>query len=392
MIMKRLLTLLSSIVLLFLSGCWDSEVEWLPDSSGFVYIKEDGTLAHYDVARQAWRVITKIDANGEGKPAVSLDGKQIAVCRQITSGTNESIELLVYSLGGTLLHRAGPFGLTTNEGVRQLKAGNRFGRCYWSPDGSRLCMEVQAPAPANGGRPAGGETGTSNRIPFPTLSWYDLGQQTFHEQKGVCLAMDLNCWDYSPYIPDGRGLLVVQPVRTDAGYLHIPETQSAVIVNWQGEITELQHPPARTASSGTNHRPEFLKSEWVGNILQLGGNDKTLVVDLPARRIHVQRQPATSLPDAQKLSHVAPMDEDTFAFSRSYQRGSTSHFRLGLLRAIGLRATGNVAVELADVSDVLNARVSPDRKHIVVHAIREGRTVLLVTSTDQHHVNEVPFD
>ncbi len=295
MITKRLLTLLSSIAILLLSGCWDSEVEWLPDSSGFVYIKEDGTLAHYDMARQAWRVITKIDANGEGKPAVSPTGKQIAVCRQIISGTNESIELLVYSLGGTLLHRAGPIGLTTNDGVGQLKPENRFGRCYWSPDGSRLCMEVQAPTAANAGRSPGSETGTSNRIPFPTLGWYDIDQQTFHELKRVCLAMDLNCWDYSPFIPDGRGLLVVQPASSAPGYLDVPHSQSAVIVNWDGEITELKQPPTRTTSFGTNHRPEFLKSEWMGNVLKLGSNN-ALVVDIPARRISFPKEPATTLP------------------------------------------------------------------------------------------------
>lgn len=89
-ITKRLLTLISGVAILLLSGCCDSEVEWLPDSSRFIDIMEDGTLAHYDMARQAWQVITKIHANGEGTRTVSSTGKQIAVCRQITSGTNES--------------------------------------------------------------------------------------------------------------------------------------------------------------------------------------------------------------------------------------------------------------------------------------------------------------
>lgn len=388
MIAIRLRQLLLITALLLLSGCWDSEVEWLPDSSGFVYIKEDGTLAHYDVARQAWRVITKIDATGEGKPAVSPSGKQIAVCRQITTGATESIELLIYSLGGTLLHRSGSFDLTTNGEAGQLEAGIRFGRCYWSPDGARLCLEVQAPISANAGQRSRDEKGTSNRIPFPTLGWYDIGQQTFHELEGVCLALDLNCWDYSPFIPDGCGLLVVQPSQNDTiRVLDIPGTQSAVIVNWDSEITELRHPPARTISVGTKHRPQVLKSEWVGNVLKLGGNDNPLVVDLPARRIYFAKQLTTSFFESQELTNVAPMDDNSYAFSRSYHAGSRAHFRLGMLRANGI-----VKDALADVSDVLNARVSPDGKHIVVRATREGRTVLLITSTDQHHVNEVPFD
>ncbi len=86
------------------------------------------------------------------------------------------------------------------------------------------------------------------------------------------------------------------------------------------------------------------------------------------------------------------MNEDTFAFSRSYQSGSTTRFRLGLLRATDIWPTGNLEVELTDVSNVLNARVSPNGKHIVARAIHEGRTVMLITSIDQHHVNEVPFD
>lgn len=74
----RVTAALVAAVLFCATGCYEREVAWLPDSSGFVYADKKGTrLMHYDVAKKARRVVS--DQGKRLGHAVSPDGKHFAV-------------------------------------------------------------------------------------------------------------------------------------------------------------------------------------------------------------------------------------------------------------------------------------------------------------------------
>src|SRR5437867_1417969 len=76
-----------ALTLASLAGCVPTV--WLPDSSGFIYIKPikvadepSGQLMHFDLAKKTSRVIVKDVGAATTWPALSSDGKRIAVARR----------------------------------------------------------------------------------------------------------------------------------------------------------------------------------------------------------------------------------------------------------------------------------------------------------------------
>jgi WD40-like Beta Propeller Repeat len=98
---------------LALPGCVPTT--WLPDSSGFIYVKPikgtqpsaratGGPLVHYDLEKKAGRVVVADIGPGTIWPAISPDGKSIAVARfkgELGKGT--TVQIVLYDLQGKLL-------------------------------------------------------------------------------------------------------------------------------------------------------------------------------------------------------------------------------------------------------------------------------------------------
>jgi hypothetical protein len=87
---------------------------WLPDSSGFIYIKvskvgESTALAHFDVKTKKERIIVADIGVSTLWPAVSPDGKRIAVGR-LRGGRKEPItlQIIVYNMEGKELQKSKP--------------------------------------------------------------------------------------------------------------------------------------------------------------------------------------------------------------------------------------------------------------------------------------------
>jgi Tol biopolymer transport system component len=87
---------------------------WLPDSSGFVYTTSKQQLLRYDVATGKTQVLVADTGTKTLSPAVSPDGKRIAVARLHGKGKErdgvleagpDTLEIVVFDLDGKELHR-----------------------------------------------------------------------------------------------------------------------------------------------------------------------------------------------------------------------------------------------------------------------------------------------
>lgn len=100
----------SAIVLLMLSGCVPENVVWLKDSSGIVYSDKEGRrLVRYDFAKKATRVIVADTGTETRWPAISPDGRLVAVARielATTQGSNRHTirsQVFIYDVDGNLV-------------------------------------------------------------------------------------------------------------------------------------------------------------------------------------------------------------------------------------------------------------------------------------------------
>ncbi len=161
-------------------GCVPN-VAWLPDSSGFVYTGGRGgkQLMAFDLAGKKARVLVADDV-GPGWPALSADGKRIALAQHCVRGRVLSLTVHVFDRDGKRLHRSKelPWGKRLKSGGRQFPS---VAQVAWSPRGDRLLLGDDA------------QTGI-----------YDLKTHELLEVEGLIWA-----FGSSPVRPDGKGAVVV---------------------------------------------------------------------------------------------------------------------------------------------------------------------------------------
>jgi hypothetical protein len=125
-----------SIGVLLLTACAPG---WLPDSSGFVFVRKEGQVAFFDLKKKTTRDIGEVSAP-MARPAISPDGKQIGVL----SAGGGSLRVSLFDLSGKHTHTSPDFkpDKKTLKTLESNGTGNlafdRFMSGYWSPDGKRL--------------------------------------------------------------------------------------------------------------------------------------------------------------------------------------------------------------------------------------------------------------
>src|SRR5947208_16198424 len=84
--MSGLPILITSGFMLGLAGCLPTGVAWLPDSSGFYYTdrKTNAQLHFFDVKAKKSVVVAKNTNTNCAWPAISSDGKRIALANAVT--------------------------------------------------------------------------------------------------------------------------------------------------------------------------------------------------------------------------------------------------------------------------------------------------------------------
>jgi hypothetical protein len=242
------------------AGCLPNST-WLPDSSGFVYTggKNKDALHLYDLGKKAPRVLVEKGA-GPAWPAVSPDGRRIAVALRRDDGTDVTLEVIVFDRDGKELHRSEKMEWVMH-GPSQ---GRRAAQVFWVPDQDKLLLEND------------GLTGL-----------YDLKMKTVAK-----LDVTLTTYGATPIRPDGKGFLALK------------SGGNPVLVDWDGREQEIKPTPgdARRNRGGESPLdgmllfPMMHSSHWDGSTAVVSWDNVRVTIDADKRTAALEHfKPALSV-------------------------------------------------------------------------------------------------
>jgi hypothetical protein len=229
---RSALAVAALLTLVGLPGCLPRGVVWLPDSSGIVFTDmEHARLVCYDLTRKARKILVDDTKSKTTWPAISADGKRLAVARVVDSTEMGSkvettrTEVIIYDIRGQELKRSRPLITTGQLGnpATESKATLMEAGLNWSGPAAKLLLE--------------------NAI-------YDCELDEWTK-----LDVKVMPFTNAPVRPDGKGFLAMGP-------------KTLVFVDWDGWVTEFAGDLLPT-----NPDSRILAFEWDDKVARLTSSE-----------------------------------------------------------------------------------------------------------------------
>lgn len=245
-----------------LAGCLPDRLIWLPDSSGFIVTagKDRNKIVRYDARQRALRVIADRPSQKTVTPGLSPDGKQIALARIERTKRRQTVQVVLLSQGGEVIHQSEvfPFG-DGNEDVKDMEL--RQAAVEWSPRGEHLLIVD----------------------PDGLLGAYHIGNKTLKVFAGVQGGNPLFSYMFDRFIAgDGSGFLAQRGVPgslswVDSGPVDAqaaparPADRSSPIDRKEVSSKARERAPAPDKTSGSPDQPfgELVIVDWEGRVSDL---------------------------------------------------------------------------------------------------------------------------
>jgi hypothetical protein len=261
--LRGLVVLATAVALLGSTGCFPG-VAWLPDSSGLIYTSGKGfkQLVHYDLTRGEQKILVADTGAPTFWPAVSPDGKRIAVARiEIKEDKGPAtLQVILYGRDGKEVQRSKVFPWTEQTEPRPPKDKSRpYPQLFWAPQGQGIIINDAA--------------NTNVGIYDPKTD------RLINVKEGWLLS-----FTGGPVRPDGAGFLVMHNVK---GFVGGPEggdwKPRFGLVGWDGKEQAIKPPPLlldeKALKKETDvHKlaallnPYLYQSGWDGDVASVSWN------------------------------------------------------------------------------------------------------------------------
>ncbi len=340
------------------AGCLPNAT-WLPDSSGFVYTggKNKDALYLYDLEKKEPRVLVEKGA-GPAWPAVSADGKRIAVALRHDDGKDVTLEVIVFDRDGKELHRSPKLDWT-----KHVKAASTRWRhqAFWVPKQDKVLLYSD------------GKTGR-----------YDL------KTKGV-VTHDwiVSTFGDSPILSDGKGYLAYD--REGGG--------SLVVVDWDDKEKKIELTPKDALKTfgqvgdplqAMLYYPLMHASHWDGSTAVASWDDVRVKID-PDKAVGTVEHFKPALSEDKKVIQeqlqlpaggvVRARGVDQALSSKNHRSGNEPPFGSYRIEAVKQGARGPKV--LMDNAGFYMIYPSPDGKKAVVKCSKSLDAILTESKPDQ---------